>query len=112
MIKQFAGIIILSGISFTALAKLPPPKKTSARPDIPGTFVVEFGFNQDVGGPSDFSLEFLGVAELQMCIISMSSAFLNPDFSFVPGIGLSMERFKFKNDYTLAIPPAPAANLT
>lgn len=120
MIKQFAGIIILTAISFTAFCQTDTtPTKTSARPDIPGAFVLEFGFNQDVGGPNEFSLNFWGSRTANV-YYQYEFRILNSNFSFVPGIGLSMERFKFGNDYTIGyssntsgevimIPPANAA---
>jgi hypothetical protein len=119
MIKQFAGIIILTAISFTALSQTATtPIKTSARPDIPGAFVVEFGFNQDVGGPNAFSLNFWGSRTANV-YYQYEFRILKSGFSFVPGIGLSMERFKFGNDYMVGyssntsgelimIPPANA----
>jgi hypothetical protein len=100
MIKQFAGIIILSGITLTALCQSTTAKKTTARPDIPGAFVLEFGFNQDVGGPSDFSLNFWGSRTANV-YYQYEFRILKSGFSFVPGIGLSMERFKFKDEYTI-----------
>jgi len=100
MIKQFAGIIILTGISFISLCQTTTKEKVTARPDIPGTFVVEFGFNQDVGGPNDFSLNFWGSRTANV-YYQYEFRILNSAFSIVPGIGLSMERFKFKDEYTL-----------
>ena len=102
-----------------AVSQTSSTKKTSARPDIPGTFVLELGLNQDNGGPSDFSLGLWGSRTFNI-YYQYDFRILKSGFSFVPGIGLSLERFKFKNEYTLGytsstsgelilIPPADAA---
>jgi hypothetical protein len=99
MIKKLAGIVLLSGVAFTTLAQVATTttKKTS-RPDIPGTFNVEFGFNRDVSGPNDFSLYFWGSRTANI-YYQYDIRILKSSFSFVPGIGLSLERYKFKNNY-------------
>lgn len=118
MIKKLAGIIILSGVSFMALSQATPAKKTTARPDIPGTFVVELGLNRDNGGPGDFSLGLIGSRTFNI-YYQYDFRILKSPFSFVPGIGFSLERYRFKNEYTLdytsdisdelvLIPPADA----
>ncbi|MDH4089050.1 MAG: PorT family protein [Cyclobacteriaceae bacterium] len=100
MIKKLAGIVILSGISFMGISQTIPTKKTSGRPDIPGTFAVELGINGDVSGPKDFDLGFWGSRTVNI-YYQYEFRILKSGFSFVPGIGLSMERYKFKNEYTL-----------
>jgi hypothetical protein len=99
MIKKLAGIVLLSGIVYSAHSQVaaPAPKKTSARPDIPGAFVVEFGFNRDVSGPSDFSLNFWGSRTANV-YYQYDFRILKSSFSFVPAIGFSLERYKFKEN--------------
>ena len=102
MIKKLAGIVLLSGFTLVALgqdATTPTkPKKISARPDIPGTFVLDFGFNRDVSGPPDFSLYFWGSRTANL-YYQYDLRLFNSSFSIVPGIGFSFERYKFKNNY-------------
>lgn len=100
MIKKLAGIVILSGIVCAASSQTLPTKQTSARPDIPGTFVVELGFNGVSGAPKDFSLGLIGSRTLNI-YYQYDFRILKSGFSFVPGIGLGLERFKLKNNYTL-----------
>ena len=72
----------------------------SRRPDIPGTFALEFGFNQDLSAPNEFDLGFWGSRTANL-YYQYDVRILKSSFSFVPGIGLSLERFKFSNDNTL-----------
>lgn len=106
MIKKLAGIVLLFGITLTALAQeasstTTTKKKTSARPDIPGTFVLEFGFNRDVSGPPDFSLNFWGSRTANI-YYQYDFRLFNSSIFFTPGIGLSLERYKFKDNYMVA----------
>ncbi|HMG90780.1 MAG TPA: hypothetical protein VK589_12000 [Chryseolinea sp.] len=102
MIKKLAGLVLLSGVAFTTLAQVATTTTTkkTPRPDIPGTFNVEFGFNRDVSGPPDFSLYFWGSRTANI-YYQYDIRILNSSFSVVPGIGLSLERYKFKNNYML-----------
>lgn len=96
---KLVALVILSVITFPALSQT-ETKKMSRRPDIPGTFVFELGFNRDLSGPSDFSLGLFGSRSANL-YYQYDFRILKSKFSFVPGIGLSLERFKFKNNYTL-----------
>ena len=100
MMRKFAAFIILTGISFTAFSQTEVPKRPTARPDIPGTFVLELGFNRDLSAPADFSLGFFGSRSANL-YYQYEFRILKSKFSFVPGIGLSLERYKFKNDYLI-----------
>jgi hypothetical protein len=97
-------LILLTLLSLGAIAQTETPKKMSRRPDIPGTFALEFGFNSDLSGPDQFSLGFFGSRTVNI-YYQYDFRILNSSFSFVPGIGLSLERFKFGNDNTLAYDP-------
>ncbi|MBA4058582.1 MAG: hypothetical protein C0490_27950, partial [Marivirga sp.] len=119
MIKKLAGIIVLSSLPFLALSQVSQTNKTTARPDIPGTFVLELGLNRDNGGPNDFSIGVWGSRTVNI-YYQYEFRILKSPFSFVPGIGVALERYKFKNEYTLGytsntsselilIPPADAA---
>lgn len=115
---KIPAFIFLTLISLAAFAQTETPKKVSRRPDIPGTFALEFGFNRDLSGPDQFSLNFFGSRTVNL-YYQYDFRILNSSFSFVPGIGLSLERFKFGNENTLAyddtdpesivmVPPADA----
>ncbi len=101
---KIPALIFLTIISVAAYAQTETPKKMSRRPDIPGTFALELGFNLDLSGPDQFSLGFLGSRTVNI-YYQYDFRILNSSFSFVPGIGLSLERFKFGNENTLAYDP-------
>ena len=100
MIKRLAGILLLTGISFAAISQDAEPKKRYTRPDLPGIFTLERGLNRGLQAPSDFSVGFWGSRTINF-YYQYEFRILKSRFSFVPGIGLSLERFKFKNGYIL-----------
>ena len=65
MTQKIGALVFFLGISCTLFAQTETVKKVSRRPDIPGTFALEFGFNFDSGAPEQFSLGFLGITHLQ-----------------------------------------------
>jgi hypothetical protein len=103
MTYKLAAFIFLFGLSLTVFGQTEAPKKMSRRPDIPGAFALEFGFNQDLSAPDEFDLGFWGSRTANL-YYQYDVRIAKSKFSFVPGIGLSLERYKFTNDYTLAYP--------
>ncbi|RAV99970.1 porin family protein [Pseudochryseolinea flava] len=96
-------IIVLSLLAFVfspAFSQETTTKKTSKRPDIPGTFVLELGLNQAKGAPDNFNKAFWGSRTLNF-YWTYDIRILKSRFSFVPGIGLSLERWKFKDGRVL-----------
>jgi hypothetical protein len=93
-------LIFLTVISLSVTAQEEASNKISRRPDIPGSFALELGFNADLSGPDQFSLGFFGSKSVNL-YYQYPIRILNSSFSFVPGIGLSLERFKFGNENTL-----------
>jgi hypothetical protein len=72
----------------------------AARPNIPGSFMIDFGFNQGIKKPDNFSQGFWGSRTVNMYYqypIRMGRS----HFSFNPGVGGSFERWLFTNDYVL-----------
>ena len=96
MMKKTLGLILFTGLCFNALSQTTESKPRSGRPDIPGTFVLELGVNRTPGAPSNVSLGLWGSRTLNV-YYQYDVRILNSRFSLVPGIGLSLERFKFKN---------------
>ena len=101
---KIPSLIFLTIFSLAAFAQTETPKKMSRRPDIPGTFALEFGFNRDMSAPDQFSLGFFGSRTVNL-YYQYDFRILNSSFSFVPGIGLSLERFKFGYESTLGYDP-------
>lgn len=74
--------------------------KKTPRPDLPGSFIFEFGFNQASGAPTNFSQRFIGSNTINL-YYQYPIRFGKSRFSFNPGIGFSFEKFKLKNTFTL-----------
>lgn len=101
MVLRSAAFLV---IMLAGLAGYAQEKKTF-RPDIPGRISVEFGFNFKSGAtPIDFDKSFWGSRTFNV-YYQYSIRILKSKFSFVPGIGLSLERWKFSNNFTLPYKP-------
>lgn len=95
MTKKIAGIALLVSFSFMAMAQnTPAPKKTS-RPDIPGTFALELGLNRLTAKPNNLKYGFWGSRTLNL-YYQYDMRIGKSKFSFHPGIGFGMERFKLQ----------------
>ena len=100
MISKLAGILSLSLLSFSALSQTTEPAKKTGRPDIPGTFTVELGINRALNTPDDFTTGLWGSRSVNI-YYQYELRILKSRFSFVPGVGLSLERFKWRNGQVL-----------
>lgn len=103
MINRLAVVVLLSAISFTAVSQTTEVKKSSARPDIPGIFTLEIGLNRALNPPENFRTGLWGTRTLNV-YYQYEMRILKSKFSFVPGIGLSLERFKFREGQILGFP--------
>jgi hypothetical protein len=79
-------------------------KRKAYRPDIPGFFMVDFGFNFPNGKPANFSQGFWGSRTLNL-YYHYPIRIAESKFSYNPGLGFSFERFKLTNNYTLPLQP-------
>lgn len=102
MIKKLGAFILLFAISLSAISQSTETKKTGARPDIPGTFTIELGLNRALSAPSAFKLGLWGSRTVNV-YYQYEMRILKSHFSFVPGIGLSLERFKFRSGHILSL---------
>lgn len=107
MIKSiFSACVVIAVLLGTeqVLAQEPAPTTERSRkglPDLPGSFVLEFGFNQTLDAPDTFDIGFWGSRSLNV-FYQFDKRIGNTKFSVHPGFGFSLERFKLKNNYTLA----------
>jgi hypothetical protein len=92
------SLLILVLIASSTFAQTTP--KTRARPNIPGNFVVDLGINGIQGSPELWSQGLWGSRTVNV-YYQYPLRFGRSRFSFNPGFGLSMERFKWKNNVTL-----------
>jgi hypothetical protein len=103
MLRKFIVIVLL----FTAfLASAQEKSKKTAMPDIPGSFIIDFGFNRAINPPSNFSQNFWGSRTFNV-YYRYPVRFGRTKFSVVPSVGLSFERYKFGNNFTLNRVPEP-----
>lgn len=93
MTRKFASFIILSLLATAAFGQNTEPVKKTKRPDIPGTFVVELGVNRLTKDPNSIKYGLWGSRTANV-FYQYDMRILKSKFSFHPGIGLSMERFK------------------
>jgi hypothetical protein len=94
MTSKFASLIVLLLLTTVAFGQNTEPAKKTKRPDIPGTFVVELGINRMTGKPNEVKYGLWGSRTTNV-YYQYETRILKSKFSFHPGIGLSLERFKF-----------------
>jgi len=107
MIK-LASFALLLAFTIPAVAQVSEPNAESAYPaprrgdqaNIPGTFTLELGINNALEAPDRFDLGLWGSRTVNV-YYQYELRILQSKFSLVPGIGLSLERFKFKNGASL-----------
>lgn len=75
--------------------------KSKGLPNIPGTFVLEFGFNQPFNKPDTFDIGFWGSRTFNV-YYQYDYRIGKTKFSVHPGIGFGFERYKLTNNYTLS----------
>jgi hypothetical protein len=85
-------------ISFNLFSQEKPKK--AARPNIPGSFMIDLGVNRALNKPANFKYGFWGSRTLNL-YYQYPIRIGRSKFSFNPGIGASMERWKFTNNYVI-----------
>src|SRR5579859_7440706 len=99
-------IVIVSALLCLPVALRAQEKQRKAyRPDIPGFFLIDFGFNGGLNKPIGFNQGFWGSRTLNL-YYHYPVRITNSKFSYNPGAGFSFERFKFTNNFTLLPQPA------
>lgn len=105
MIKRSVFVVaLLLVIIARSLCAQDRPKKVY-RPDIPGSFIIDFGFNTGLGKPVNFNTGLWGSRTLNL-YYHYPVRIAQSNFSYNPGAGFSFERFKFNNSYTLMPQPS------
>lgn len=102
------ALLILVLIAGSSSAQT-PTKATRVRPNIPGSFIIDLGLNGTQGSPDLWKQGLWGSRTVNL-YYQYPLRFGRSRFSFNPGIGLSMERFKWKNGATLFNPAEANAN--
>lgn len=85
-----SALYLLPAFILLGQSETPAPK---GRPDIPGTFMVEFGFNRLTRPPQDLKYGFWGSRTLNL-YYHYDQRIGQSKFSVHPGVGFGLERFK------------------
>jgi hypothetical protein len=99
MTLRAVALLILVLIASSSFAQT-PTKSTRARPNIPGSFIVDLGMNGTIGSPDLWKQGLWGSRTVNL-YYQYPLRFGRSRFSFNPGIGLSLERFKWKTNIIL-----------
>jgi Outer membrane protein beta-barrel domain len=102
-----SALVLLTFLSIASLAQA--QTATKSRPNIPGSFIVDLGLNGTIGSPDLWKQGLWGSRTLNL-YYQYPIRFGRTRFSFNPGIGVSLERFKWKEAVTLTDPREANAN--
>jgi hypothetical protein len=110
MMKRIIATVVIGLVSLSAMAKEIPQikaenapmkiRKRQARPDVPGTLLIEFGLNLLQNNSPGIDTELIGSRTLNFYYlydIQIGSS----NFFFLPGLGVGLDRYKFDSDVTL-----------
>ena len=75
-------------------------RNREARPDIPGSFVIDFGFNALQSSPESLETGMIGSRTVNLYYYR-DIAIGNSNFVLMPGIGVGLDRYKFDENITL-----------
>jgi hypothetical protein len=95
MINKLGPFVLLLATASLSQAQTTETTKKTGRPDIPGTFVFEIGVNRGLEAPPKFSIGLWGSRAVNL-YYQYDFRILKSKFSFVPAIGVSLERYNFK----------------
>ena len=107
MFKKLVVFVLFVALSSAAFAQseISPVEKKKGRPNIPGTFAIDLGFNF----PSEkegFNTNAFGSRTLNFYYY-YDYQIGKSKFSVHPGIGIGLERYKFNNNRTLGYIAGP-----
>lgn len=107
MIRSLVALILFAGVCLSATAQ--ESSKKATRINIPGSFLVDIGVNRGISTPQNFEQGFWGSRTINL-YYQYPIRIAQTKFSFVPGMGLGLERYKLTNNYTLN--PSPGTDGT
>ncbi len=98
--KKILSAVIFLLVGISGFAQYETIKK-APKPTIPGTFMIDLGINQLLNKPDSTWNQGLWGSRTVNLYYQYSFRFGRSKFSFNPGIGVSLERWKFKDGATL-----------
>jgi hypothetical protein len=101
MLKKLVIFVLFVAFSNAVFAQsdVSPVEKKKGRPNIPGTFAIDIGFNLPTE-KEGFNTNFFGSRTVNLYYF-YDHQIGKSNFSVHPGIGFGLERYKFNNDKTL-----------
>ncbi len=106
MLKKLL-LIVLATCSLISASGQSATEKRTGRPDIPGTFLIDFGFNFPSNDTVGFNTGLWGSRTLNLYYL-FDKRIGQSKFSVHPGAGFGLERYKFNNEKTLAYVAGPS----
>jgi hypothetical protein len=109
IVKNIALFVLITGITQVALAQAPADSKEpvrKGRPDIPGTFVIDFGLSMPFENDPRFNTGIWGSRSVNL-YYQVDKRIAKSKFSVHPGAGLGMERYKFNNNNSFTYKAGP-----
>jgi len=91
--KKIFGILLIALICNIAIAQEDTKK---GKPDIPGTLLIDFGFNFLNNAPESMDTKFFGSKTFNL-YYQYDIIFGESKFSFHPGIGIGVDKYHFDN---------------
>ena len=109
MLKKLLLIALIVGVfqsTYSQSETDTKEKERKGRPDIPGTFLIDFGLNFPSNNDVGFNTGTWGSRTLNL-YYQHDKRIGQSQFSVHPGLGVGLERYKFNNEKTLAFIPGP-----
>jgi hypothetical protein len=102
--SRFLFLLLIMGVSVSVNGQDSTKYRPVARPNIPGSFIIDFGFNGSFQAPTNWDYGIWGSRTVNF-YYQYPLRFGRSRFSFNPGIGVALERWKFSNKNILYNPP-------
>lgn len=96
----FRALALFSFVFLSYITSAQEKINKAARPDIPGSFMVDIGLNRGVSSPETFKQGLWGSRTINL-YYQYPLRFGRSKFSFNPGMGVSLERYKLKNKFSI-----------
>ncbi len=108
MMRKFVLFVFLGALTLLTYGQdaSTTKEKRSGRPDIPGTFSIDFGLNFPMGDSAAFETAAFGSRTLNV-YYQLDKRIGQTKFSVHPGLGFGFERYKFTNNRTLGYVAGP-----
>jgi len=104
--KTFLTILLVAAGAFSSFTNAQDDQSyelqtKKGRPDLPGLFLIEFGYNILSDAPSSMDMTLLGSRSLNLYYFR-DFQIGNTGLFALPGVGVGLDRYKFDNNVTLS----------